>query len=442
MVLHFSHHHPLAPADKVAIFALCSICGALATRPAAAPIYRCGDSACWFHLHHHCSELPQKLHHPFHQHHPLSLLSLQNKEEFRCHACGKVPRGKFAFRCDLCEFGLDVCCASLMPEKVDGVGDGELSYRRVKFVGHEHELLVCYKDIDSFEVSCSACELPFQDSIYVCLECKILLHKPCAELPLTINHPFHPRHRLVLFTQVPPGERFTRCKGCLRDFEAGFTYRCVECNFLLGTGCASLVPRKFAFHEHPLALFEKTNFNCSKCRCRKCTSVLGCVLCGFNIHLHCFPDLPEVVVGGRYHRHALRLTKTPVQDYEVESDDAEFYCDKCEQERSLPDPTYSCQECHYVAHVQCMVSKEEILSHGEEVLVVGQLLGDESSSKVVRETMNKLRMEEEENQKNQANDFSSLADLDAEIVSLKAQVVELQAKIDALTNKRARFIFR
>ena len=67
---------------------------------------------------------------------------------------------------------------------------------------------------------------------------------------------------------------------------------------------------------------------------------------------------------------------------------------------------------------------------------------DESSSKVVREAMNKLSMEEEENRKNQAKDFSSLADLDAEIVSLKAQVVELQAKIDALSRKRVRFIFR
>ena len=56
--------------------------------------------------------------------------------------------------------------------------------------------------------------------------------------------------------------------------------------------------------------------------------------------------------------------------------------------------------------------------------------------------MNKLSMEEEENRKNQAKDFSSLADLDAEMVSLKAQVVELQAKIDALSRKRVRFIFR
>ena len=35
------------------------------------------------------------------------------------------------------------------------------------------------------------------------------------------------------------------------------------------------------------------------------------------------------------------------------------------------------------------------------MLVVGQFMGDESSRKVVREAMNKLSMEQEENQKNQ-----------------------------------------
>lgn len=48
-----------------------------------------------------------------------------------------------------------------------------------------------------------------------------------------------------------------------------------------------------------------------------------------------------------------------------------FYCDSCEERRELYDPTYYCEECHYVAHVHCQLS--EILPILEEQFLLCKL---------------------------------------------------------------------
>ncbi|CAL5355878.1 unnamed protein product [Camellia sinensis] len=201
------------------------------------------------------------------------------------------------------------------------------------------------------------------------------------------------------------------------------------------------MPRKFEFHEHPLALFNKTRFRCSRCSCGKCCAMLRCVLCGFNIHVHCVPILPDTIKG-RCHRHPLTLTYSPIRDHPDEDETAELYCDDCEELRYLIDPTYYCKECHYVAHVECMISKgckfslEDVFLLGEESVVVGQLgvMGLEGSSKVVKEDLNKQGMEKKEaiHQESDTGELINLAELDKEIESLTA-------KLEALKQKRARY---
>ncbi|CAL5432558.1 unnamed protein product [Camellia sinensis] len=430
-IQHFSHNHPLNLVDQVAIFATCQCCEQIVTTRNT-PSYKCLKFGCWFHIHKLCTQLPQQLSHPFHPQHPLTLLPHppSNGGEFRCQACGKARRG-FTFHCSTCQFNLDINCASLKPQINQQISIRHFSHTNL------HTLDLCNKD-KNFDVFCSACESQFQDhdSIYVCLECKLLLHKPCAELPQKIDHhAFHPQHSLVLYTKMPPWESFKRCKACWKDYSFGFNYRCVECKFILGIECAFLMPRKFEFHEHPLALFNRTMFRCSRCSCGKCSAMLRCVLCGFNIHIHCVPILPDTIKG-RCHRHPLTLTYSPIRDHPDEDETAELYCDDCEELRYLIDPTYHCKECHYVAHVECMISKEDVFLLGEESLVVGQLgdMGLESSSKVVKEDLNKHGMEKKEaiHQESDIGELINLAELDKEIESLTA-------KLEALKQKRARY---
>ncbi|KAL7182699.1 hypothetical protein ACSBR1_041396 [Camellia fascicularis] len=431
-IQHFSHNHPLNLIDQVGIRGLCQGCDQIVwTRNT----YKCLKFGCWFHIHKPCAQLPQQLSHPFHPQHPLTLLPHPpaNRDEFRCQACGKTRRG-FTFHCSTCQFNLDISCASLKPQINQQISIQHFSHTNV------HTLDLCKKDKD-FDVFCSACESQFQDhdTIYVCLECKLLLHKPCAELPQKIDHhPFHPPHSLVLCTKKPPGERFTRCEACWKDYSFGFHYRCAECKFILGSECAFLMPRKFEFHEHPLALFNRTMFRCSRCSCGNCSAMLRCVLCGFNIHIHCVPILPDTIMGRR-HRHQLTLTYSPIRDHPDEDETAELYCDDCEKLRYLIDPTYYCKECHYVAHVECMISKEDVFLLGEESVVVGQHggMGLESSSKVVKEDFNEHGMEKKEaiHQESDTGELINLAELDKEMESLTAKLEAVKQKRACYTSK-------
>ncbi|GLU15816.1 hypothetical protein SLE2022_322790 [Rubroshorea leprosula] len=63
---------------------------------------------------------------------------------------------------------------------------------------HPHPLLLVEDKSDQLAY-CSGCRELIQDSSYRCADCKIFLHKTCAELPGELDHPFHPQHPLVLY---------------------------------------------------------------------------------------------------------------------------------------------------------------------------------------------------------------------------------------------------
>ncbi|KAI7987946.1 hypothetical protein LOK49_LG13G01522 [Camellia lanceoleosa] len=233
---------------------------------------------------------------------------------------------------------------------------------------------------------------PIDGPIFVCLQCHFVLHESCAKSPHKIRHPFHPQHSLTLVERFHHSES---CNACQSIFN-GFIYRCGECKFKLDTKCALLIPNvKFKLHQHPLVFLTAYRCDCVKCGCKDCKQVFRCVDCDFNLHLHCAPTLP-LKAKHQCHRHYLTLTKSPVKDLPDENDDSELYCDVCEQLRYLPDPTYYCSECHFVAHIHCMISEEEALALGEESFVVGQLTGDADDAanhgKTVGEDLNKEGM--------------------------------------------------
>ncbi|KAG7570433.1 DC1 [Arabidopsis thaliana x Arabidopsis arenosa] len=117
-IRHFSHPHPLFhsslnPPDQFSSSFYCLVCK---LKLLNLPSYSC--KPCNFHIHRKCSELPQKIRHPFDKNHLLSLIPSPKYQEgrFRCDACGKDGDG-FAYHCGDCGIDLHTVCAN-MPSRV------------------------------------------------------------------------------------------------------------------------------------------------------------------------------------------------------------------------------------------------------------------------------------------------------------------------------------
>ncbi|CAL5411548.1 unnamed protein product [Camellia sinensis] len=299
-------------------------------------------------LHKTCAQLPRKIDHPFHPSHPLFLLP--QKPRFFGYTCGACSQYKdsFIYHCSDCEFYLDIACASLSPNPAENNEFGQ-----IRRFSHSHPLILC-DNKQKFEICCYACEIPLGDSICFCAQCKVLLHESCADLPHEMKHMFHPMHALTLRYH-----RYGKCEACLRH-SSGCFYECPQCQWYIDVRCALSKPKTMMskIHPHPLALFNKPNYDilCTTCRQFCVTPFFRCVLCHFDLHIYCISILPPTL---KYfnHVHTLTLTRSPIKDYPDEDDDAEFYCDACEERRVLAHPTYYCKDCHYVAHCHCTVSE-------------------------------------------------------------------------------------
>ncbi|CAL5359797.1 unnamed protein product [Camellia sinensis] len=354
---HFSHHNPLIPCNFEGNWNWCPVC----TQQILDPVY--GYSKSRFTIHKPCVELPREIQHPFYPQHPLTLIKkLPNgSSSFDCCACSVRILG-FAYQCIHCQtFSLDISCASLMPATTDN--DSDDAAQRLLFT----------------------CKLLLNDSIYVCLICKLLLHKSCAELPKKIKHPFHQIHPLTLRTK-DDGSPLS-CKACLMPC-GRLIYHCSKCEHSLHIKYASPVRIvRSKIHHHSLAFVDFPyprgsnpigSFNHPDSNCRDCggnfmtpefcednfpmPKVYRCVDCNFNIHLKCIPTLPETVQNG--HRHRLTITDSMVKDRPDEDEEDPtivYYCDACEQRRRLVDRTYYCTECHFVSHVDCDSVASEVV---------------------------------------------------------------------------------
>ncbi|CAL5439856.1 unnamed protein product [Camellia sinensis] len=364
------HPHPLIlcdPPPKIYTYN-CSCCCLPFNEQT--PVYVCLEE-CKALLHKSCAELPSKLHHPLHPLHPLTLLPSPAPEEPRfnkfwtCSACHR--EFTFVYHCFDCKFCLDVACAtSLQPTTTTAAAanneeeDHDQDHRQFT---HSHPLILCHNK-QQFPIPCCACDLPLGDSVYLCLTCHILIHKSCAQMPREIKHPLHPPHPLTLVEGIYTFD--SPCEGCLSYPRPGFAYVCSHCEFNLDVRCAFSKPTTMMskIHHHPLAFFNKPihELICNACHKPCHTSFFRCAWCKLNLHVHCIPTLPPTVKS-RFHRHPLTLVKFPIKDRPDEDDNAEFYCDDCEKHRWLPEPSYYCRECHYVAHPHCVASEEKKHNH-------------------------------------------------------------------------------
>ncbi|KAI7985751.1 hypothetical protein LOK49_LG14G01868 [Camellia lanceoleosa] len=380
------HHHPhplilCDPPPKIYTYN-CSCCCLPFNEQT--PVYVCLEE-CKALLHKSCAELPSKLHHPLHPLHPLTLLVPSPDPErpdfnefWACWACHRYL--SFVYHCFDCKFYLDVVCATyLQPTTTTAAAaenneeeDHDQDHRQFT---HSHPLILCHNK-QQFPIPCRACDLPLGDSVYLCPTCHILIHESCAQMPREIKHPLHPPHPLTL---VDDRHSFKTCEGCLSGIHSDFAYVCSHCEFNLDVRCAFSKPTTMMskIHHHPLAFFNETPHLMGKLICNACDKpgynpCFRCAWCQLNLHVHCIPTLPPTVKS-RFHRHPLTLVKFPIKDHPDEDDNAEFYCDDCEKHRWLPEPSYYCRECHYVAHPHCVAS--------EIMRILGEEWSEEESHK-------------------------------------------------------------
>ncbi|XVF42354.1 hypothetical protein PTKIN_Ptkin01aG0355100 [Pterospermum kingtungense] len=291
----------------------------------------------------------------FHRH-PLTLEDDDENALFVCNGCGELCRG-LSYNCSLCQFSLDSRCAVLD----DHLAKHQLKKAReiqttIYHFIHSHQLSRCNINIlqTEIQVSCMTCRQDLYGLVYTCLLCQFFLHESCLkDLPMEVlQSPFHPQHSLPWF---PIPRRFSlNCHTCGQRVQ-GIALFCSECEVFFHNSCANYKTRKIKHdcHGHDLlhlgkSIFVKASPRCDACHedCRN--TLFGCIQCRFFIHLECIP-LPKVVKHIR-HLHPLTLTNS------VDEDD---YCDMCETARNPKHDVYYCEECKYIAHIDCVISEVE-----------------------------------------------------------------------------------
>ncbi|PSR98796.1 Diacylglycerol kinase [Actinidia chinensis var. chinensis] len=302
------HPHPLILCDQNKNFCYKCTCCELPIEIEGSSLYACLQ--CRALLHKSCADLPQKMKHRVQPcWHPLVLLYGCNW--FTCRSCHGRMQG-FWYHCSKCNFYMDVHCTVFKPARNNK----------------------CYK-------------------LY-------------ADLPQQIDHLLHPQHFLrfchsseSLNLESLNLDQTLTCGACLRS-SRGFFFECQWCGWYIDVGCALAMytPMMSKIHPHPLIFFDKANnlFECNSCGQCCYTPFFRCFRCDFNLHVHCVSILPRTLKYNN-HVHPLTLTNSPIKDHADEDDNAEFYCGACEELRVLADPSYYCEECTYVAHPHCIVSK-------------------------------------------------------------------------------------
>ncbi|GFZ00644.1 hypothetical protein Acr_14g0002790 [Actinidia rufa] len=164
---HFSHPHLLHLTNTIHHNHQTLACSACKLQASSGPTYTC--QTCPYILHLTCSQLPQKIHHPFHQHHTFSLLPTPSYPEglFSCDACGSHGNG-FSYHCKPCGLDLHVVCAS---------APLSLSHR-----SHHHHLTLAFSPpYHNKSFSCDICGSAGADHwLYRCGSCDFDAHLSCA----------------------------------------------------------------------------------------------------------------------------------------------------------------------------------------------------------------------------------------------------------------------
>ncbi|XP_057463222.1 uncharacterized protein LOC130753256 [Actinidia eriantha] len=198
-----------------------------------------------------------------------------------------------------------------------------------------------------------------EDLMYVCAECKFFIHKSFVELPLQIEHTFHPLHPLNLCLSsnlTHTNDRNIRnCHACTYECK-GLTFHCSICLFDLDVTCGTQLCNidsefhgqkiQHRSHKHPFIPFdvEKSKLVCPACSQELEGSSYGCLQCTFLVHKSC-AELQEEILQHPFHpQHP--LTIVALKTYEL------GLCNACGSKQHNVF-VYKCAECDFNLNLQC-----------------------------------------------------------------------------------------
>ncbi|KAM1735834.1 hypothetical protein ACFX12_014256 [Malus domestica] len=234
---------------------------------------------------------------------------------------------------------------------------------QVEHFSHQHKLTlidgqeVARQDDQDEGITCNGCMLPIMrgESYRSCTEqaiekpCNFSLHINCAKLPRMRLLPLH-EHELTLLPKASFVGGVFKCHMC-KSLSQGFSYSCGDCDFYLDLYCSSLYERKTILcdaHVHTLQ-FSRQLVSCSSCGTSDKNFCFRCISkkCDFRLCIPCV-KLP-LIVRYKYDNHPLRLTYASVKN-----DLHEYYCDICEGIRDRKHWFYSCPDCDFECHPDCI----------------------------------------------------------------------------------------
>ncbi|KAK5826568.1 uncharacterized protein LOC108485837 [Gossypium arboreum] len=349
----FHEEHPLVLVTEQSnegLKAYCDGCGELLSTPCFTCIH------CNYHLHKQCAEAPLQIpNHPIHPKHSDTGFFLRQRPYLDDHwvngcALCKEKRNMFFYECYSCYFFLDIKCAHLS----SSYKFSQLS----KYDIHKHPLtfIESHMAIDVLKnFNCLWCHEPLTYDIYFCSDCpSFIAHKKCLnELPTKINHPSHHIHPLFLNYSY----RNHFCNLCQKE-HSGHFYCCSLCHFNIKLECAllrSIIEDKRS-HQHPFSLlWRQGSFICDACDTEGNYISYICLKCYIVVHKKCI-SLPRVIKFSRhdhciFHKYFLETQELTKQD-----------CKICFKKVKLDRGSYSCGKpgCNYVVHVNCVLENEKL----------------------------------------------------------------------------------
>ncbi|KAK1578871.1 hypothetical protein Q3G72_033740 [Acer saccharum] len=208
---------------------------------------------------------------------------------------------------------------------------------------------------NSMHKSCA--ELP----AYVCFPCKLFIHESCFDtIPERINSSFHPQHpllqRSIISTTAAKEPRY--CQACGERVE-GIELRCQKCKYSFHVSCGKRTTPGLTLdgQEHKLFYLDYWDHSgdCSVCKnpCEGGAAICRCIQRGENFHINCI--LPHQLKH-ESHDHDLTLTNSVVPRCNPD----EYHCDVCETKGDIKRHVYHCEECYYIAHIECVLAEGKL----------------------------------------------------------------------------------
>lgn len=317
-----------------------------------------GKSQGVFSIHKSCGELPGEIYHPLH-HHSHHLLKIKtfgfNPFEYPCHACFTFTP-TFKYCCDTCDVNVCQLCIS---NYVEGQQIKQTIEEFIKY--HEHKLQLFWlpqTGVDLYpDYNCSCCLLRISGPCYVCLKCMLFFHESCmVSIPEEVNSLLHPQHPLI--AEDPYLGWYPRnCEACQRQI-SGVILECIICKMWFHVVCGQRTsPGLRVDGEVTLFYFDDGDGDWDSC-CICCESLSSThkyrsIESGKDFHIGC---LVPPVVDHPCHRHPLILTGSIERKSEAEK----YCCDVCEAEEDFEHYIYHCEECYFMAHIECIFDEASL----------------------------------------------------------------------------------